>query len=109
MAGQMGNDRVTTQNLKVVKVDRGRNLLYVAGAVPGQKGGFVEIKDSVKKPLWRTDEVFGSLERPPLPSFEYDPDIDGNGVSCEEFMPLGDDDPLDPDYMDSTIDIKAQA
>jgi len=109
MAGRMGNDRVTMQNLKVVKIDRGRDLIYVAGAVPGQKGGFVEIKDAIKKPLWRTDKVLGSLERPPLPTFEYDPEIDGSGQCFEEFMPLGDEDPLDPDYMDSTIEIKAQA
>ena len=50
-----------------------------------------------------------SLERPPLPTFNYDPDIDGNGQSYEEFMPIGDEDPLDPDYMDTTIVIKAQA
>jgi large subunit ribosomal protein L3 len=109
MAGRMGNDRVTMQNLKVVKIDRGRNLIYVAGAVPGQKGGFVEIKDAIKKPLWRTDQVLDSLERPPLPTFEYIPEIDGSGQCFEEFMPLGDEDPLDPDYMDSTIEIKAQA
>ena len=109
MAGRMGNDRVTMQNLKVVKIDRGRDLIYVAGAVPGQKGGFVEIKDAIKKPLWRTDKVLGSLERPPLPTFEYDPEIDGSGQCFEEFMPLGDEDPLDPDYMDSTIEIKAEA
>jgi len=109
MAGRMGTNRVTMQNLKVVKVDRGRNLIYVAGAVPGQKGGFVEIRDAVKKPLWRTDQVLDSLERPPLPTFEYDFEIDGSGQCYEELMPLGNEDPLDPDYMDSTIEIKAQA
>jgi large subunit ribosomal protein L3 len=109
MAGRMGTDRVTMQNLKVVKIDRGRDLIYVAGAVPGQKGGFIEIKDAIKKPLWRTDQVLDSLERPPLPTFEYNPEIDGSGQCFEEFMPLGDEDPLDPDYMDSTIEIKAQA
>jgi large subunit ribosomal protein L3 len=109
MAGRMGNDRVTMQNLKVVKVDRGRDLIYVAGAVPGQKGAFVEIRDAVKKPLWRTDQVLGALERPPLPTFEFDPEIDGRGMCYEEFMPLGNEDPLDPDYMDSTIEIKSQA
>ena len=108
MAGRMGNERVTVQNLRVLKVDRGRNLLYVAGAVPGQKGGFVEIRDAVKKPLWRTDKVMDSLERPPLPTFEYDPEIDGSGTCVEEFMPLEDEDPLDPDYMDTTVAIKAQ-
>jgi large subunit ribosomal protein L3 len=109
MAGRMGTDRVTTQNLRIVKIDRGRDLIYVAGPVPGQKGTFVEIKDAVKKPLWRTDLVMDSLERPPLPTFEYDPEIDGAGVCYEEFMPLGDEDPLDPDYMDTTVQIKAQA
>jgi large subunit ribosomal protein L3 len=108
MAGQMGNDRVTTQNLRVVKIDRGRDLIYVTGHVPGQKGAFVEIRDAVKKPLWRTDKVIGSLERPPLPSFEYDPELDGTGQCYEECMPPGDEDPLDPDYMDTTIAIKAQ-
>ena len=109
MAGRMGNERVSVQNLRVVKVDRGRDLIYVAGSVPGQKGAFVEIRDAVKKPLWKTDKVMDSLERPPLPTFNYDPDIDGNGQSYEEFMPIGDEDPLDPDYMDTTIVIKAQA
>jgi large subunit ribosomal protein L3 len=109
MAGRMGTDRVTVQNLKVVKVDRGRDLIYVAGAVPGQKGGFVELRDAVKKPLWRTDQVMGALERPPLPTFSYEAEIDGSGQCVEEFMPMGDADPLDPDYMDTTIAIKAQA
>lgn len=105
----MGTDRVTVQNLRILKIDRGRDLIYVKGHVPGQNGNFVEIQDAVKKPLWRTDKVLGSIERPPLPSFEYDPEIDGTGTCYEEFMPLGDEDPLDPDYMDTTIAIKAQA
>ena len=109
MAGRMGTDRVTVQNLQILKIDRGRNLIYVKGHVPGQKGNFVEIRDAVKKPLWRTDKVTGSLERPPLPTFEYDSEIDGAGTCYEEFMPIGDEDPLDPDYMDTTIAIKAQA
>jgi hypothetical protein len=108
MAGQMGNDRSTTQNLRVVKIDRGRDLIYVAGHVAGQKGAFVEIRDAVKKPLWRTDKVIGSLERPPLPTFEYDPELDGTGQCYEECMPPGNEDPMDPDYMDTTIAIKAQ-
>lgn len=109
MAGRMGGERVSIQNLRVVKVDRGRNLLYVSGAVPGQKGAFVEIRDAVKKPLWDTDKVMDSIKRPPLPTFEYDSEIDGSGLCYEELMPAGEDDPLDPDYMDTTIQIKAQA
>lgn len=47
--GHMGNDRVTTQNLKVVLVDPERNLLGVNGAVPGPKGGLVMINGARKQ------------------------------------------------------------
>jgi large subunit ribosomal protein L3 len=48
MAGHMGNERVTVQNLRVVDVDAERNLVLVAGAVPGANGGVVMIRQSVK-------------------------------------------------------------
>ncbi|MFP6816175.1 MAG: 50S ribosomal protein L3 [Pseudomonadales bacterium] len=48
MAGHMGNVRVTTQNLEVVRVDSERNLLLVKGAVPGPAGGDVYIRPAVK-------------------------------------------------------------
>jgi len=48
MAGHLGNVRVTTQNLEVVKVDADRNLLLVKGAVPGPAGGNVYIRPAVK-------------------------------------------------------------
>lgn len=51
MAGHMGSVRVTTQNLQVVKTDAERGLIMVKGAVPGSKGGWVTIKDAVKKPF----------------------------------------------------------
>ncbi len=51
MAGHMGAARVTTQNLEVVKTDSGRGLIMVKGAVPGSKGGWVTVKDAVKKPF----------------------------------------------------------
>ena len=51
MAGHMGAVRVTTQNLQVVRTDAERGLIMIKGAVPGSKGGWVTIKDSVKKPL----------------------------------------------------------
>jgi large subunit ribosomal protein L3 len=51
MAGHMGAARVTTQNLQVVKTDADRGLIMVRGAVPGSKGGWVTIKDAVKKPI----------------------------------------------------------
>ncbi|MEX0349276.1 50S ribosomal protein L3 [Ruegeria jejuensis] len=49
MAGHMGAARVTTQNLEVVKTDADRGLLMIKGAVPGSKGGWVTVKDAVKK------------------------------------------------------------
>jgi large subunit ribosomal protein L3 len=51
MAGHMGAARVTTQNLQVVKTDVARGLIMIKGAVPGSKGGWVTVKDAVKKPL----------------------------------------------------------
>jgi large subunit ribosomal protein L3 len=47
----MGAARVTTQNLQVVKTDADRGLIMIKGAVPGSKGGWVTVKDAVKKPL----------------------------------------------------------
>ncbi|QIE41320.1 50S ribosomal protein L3 [Rhodobacteraceae bacterium SC52] len=51
MAGHMGAARVTTQNLQVIRTDADRGLIMVKGAVPGSKGGWVTIKDAVKKPF----------------------------------------------------------
>jgi len=48
MAGHYGNERVTTQNLVVVRVDAEDNRLLVRGAVPGPKNGLVEIRQAVK-------------------------------------------------------------
>jgi large subunit ribosomal protein L3 len=48
MAGHMGDERVTVQNLQVVRVDKERNLLLVKGAVPGAAGGHVTVKPAVK-------------------------------------------------------------
>ena len=49
MGGRMGNETVTTQNLKLFKVDAERNLLFIKGAVPGAKGGLVSVRPAVKK------------------------------------------------------------
>ena len=48
MAGRWGNEKVTVQNLKVVKVDAERNLILVKGAIPGAKGSLVSVKSAVK-------------------------------------------------------------
>ena len=49
MAGQYGNETVTVQNLKVVKVDPENNLLLIKGAVPGSKNSYIVVKPAVKK------------------------------------------------------------
>jgi large subunit ribosomal protein L3 len=48
LPGHMGVENVTVQNLSVVRVDSERNLLLLKGSVPGIKGGFLEIKETVK-------------------------------------------------------------
>ena len=51
MAGHMGDVSVTTQNLRVVKTDAERGLIMIRGAVPGAKGGWVLLRDAVKRAL----------------------------------------------------------
>jgi large subunit ribosomal protein L3 len=51
MPGHMGDERVTTQNLKIVRTDADRGLILVEGAVPGAKGGWILVRDAVKKKL----------------------------------------------------------
>jgi large subunit ribosomal protein L3 len=51
MAGHMGADRVTTQNLKVVQLDIERGLILVEGSVPGHRGGYIFVRDAVKRAL----------------------------------------------------------
>ena len=48
MAGRMGNERLTAQNLEVIRIDAERNLIAIKGAVPGAKGGLVIIRDAAK-------------------------------------------------------------
>src|SRR5277367_3345343 len=49
MAGHMGQDRITTMNLEVARVDAEQGLIMVHGAVPGAKGGYVLVRDAVKR------------------------------------------------------------
>jgi large subunit ribosomal protein L3 len=51
MAGHLGVERVTTLNLRVVQTDVDRGLILVEGAVPGTRGGFIYVRDAVKKAL----------------------------------------------------------
>ena len=97
MVGRMGAKWRTVQNLRIVKIDCGRDLLYVKGVIPGQCGNFVEVRDAVKRPLYGTEKVEDGCKFPPLPTFEYEEGVDGSsegGYEC--MMPLSKLDPFDP-------------
>jgi large subunit ribosomal protein L3 len=64
MAGHLGDERITTQNLTVVRTDVERGLIFVKGAVPGHDGTFVEIRDAVKKALPADAPKAGSFKAP---------------------------------------------
>ena len=49
MAGKTGNERVTVQNLRVVRIDEERNLIFVKGSIPGPKRGKITVKETVKQ------------------------------------------------------------
>ena len=49
MAGHLGQERITTQNLVVAAVDAAKGLLMIKGTVPGAKGGYVLVRDAVKR------------------------------------------------------------
>jgi len=49
MAGHMGDENVTIQNLRIVEIDDEKGIIIVSGNVPGSKGKYVSIKDAVKK------------------------------------------------------------
>jgi large subunit ribosomal protein L3 len=48
MSGHMGDETITTQNLSVIRIDEGRQLILIKGAVPGSKGGFVTVRHAIK-------------------------------------------------------------
>ncbi|MBB5754246.1 large subunit ribosomal protein L3 [Prosthecomicrobium pneumaticum] len=64
MAGHLGDERVTTQNLKVIRTDLERGLILVEGAVPGAKGGWIEVRDAVKRALPKDAPVPGAFRAP---------------------------------------------
>ncbi|UYO00500.1 MAG: 50S ribosomal protein L3 [Devosia sp.] len=62
MPGHMGDRRITTQNVKVVRTDVERGLIMIQGSVPGAKGAWIMIKDAVKKPAPANVTLPGSFE-----------------------------------------------
>ncbi|KAG0213670.1 54S ribosomal protein L9, mitochondrial [Mortierella sp. GBA30] len=70
MAGRMGGDQATVQSLKVMKVDKDLNLIYVKGAVPGVDDQFVKVRDAIKK---RGNKI-APVDLLPLPFPTADPE-----------------------------------
>ena len=64
MAGHMGAERVTTQNLKVVRTDVERGLILVEGSVPGCKGGWIVVRDAVKRKAPEGLPLPGAFKKP---------------------------------------------
>ena len=89
MAGHMGDQRVTVQNLKVVDVDSRRGLVLVKGAVPGSKGGYVLVCDAKKRPLPADAPFPGAVVAPPAAAEqaaaeETSPAVDPASTGIEE-------------------------
>ena len=68
MPGHMGVDRVTTLNLRVVQTDVERGLIMIEGAVPGHKGGWITVRDAVKKAPPKDLPKPGKFKAPRRPS-----------------------------------------
>ncbi len=76
MAGHMGADRVTTQNLRVVQTDVERGLILVEGSVPGHRGGYIYVRDAVKRAL--------PSDAPKPGKFKAAAQADGAAAAAEE-------------------------
>ena len=76
MAGQLGNKRVTTQNVSIVSIDNDEGLILIKGSIPGSKGGFVYIKDAIKSKLPKgLPYPAGLLESNNTPESKKDNDV----------------------------------
>jgi len=82
MAGHMGDERVTVQNLDVVSTDVERGLILVRGGVPGSEGGWVEVRDAVKRAM-PEDLPFPASVRAVPKAIEIE-DTASDGASTED-------------------------
>jgi large subunit ribosomal protein L3 len=63
MAGHLGNTTTSTMKIEVIQIDAAENLIYVAGAVPGPRGGLVTISETVKSPKTRVEIVRSTIKK----------------------------------------------
>ena len=90
MAGHMGAEQVTEQNLYVVGTDDSRGLIMVMGGVPGAKGGYVRVSDATKKVLPRRVPLPAALRA--TPAGEPEPEVEAEAVEAEpEAAPQSDE------------------
>lgn len=82
MAGRMGSERVTVQNLKILRIDPVLDLLYIKGAVPGNAGVYIRVTDAVKGPF--------SPSPPPVPTIDESELMKLIETKTELIAPTGD-------------------
>jgi hypothetical protein len=63
MAGHLGNETMSTMKIEVVQIDSEKNLIYLAGAVPGPRGGLVTIYETVKTKKARIEIVRSTIKK----------------------------------------------
>jgi len=85
MPGRMGGKTKTVENMKILKIEPERNLLYIKGSVPGQNGGWIRVKDAERGPRFPSP--------PPFPTFLSSAKGEGEG---ELWAPRAELDPLAP-------------
>ena len=104
MAGHMGNTQVTAQSLEIISTDIDRGIILVKGAVPGSKGGYILVKDALKKELpdiaplpaaIRGSVVVGDKEEQSKGADEVAEDKSIE-VSSEQSEPMLENNPVDP-------------
>ena len=88
MAGHMGSERVTTQNLTVAKVDLERGLVLVKGAVPGSKGAWIIVRDAVKRALPAGAPTPGGFRMPESTPNDNAPDNDAPEGNKDDALKL---------------------
>lgn len=84
MAGHMGCDRVTTQNLKIYLTDIEKGIIAVCGNIPGAKGGFVMIRDAIKHKRPDTAPFPGAIIKNLKAINERSENIDSNEINASE-------------------------
>lgn len=100
MAGHLGAERVTTQNLEVVSIDLERNLVLVKGAVPGATNGYVRLTDALKRAL---------PAEAPFPTAMVKQDTPKAAQAAEDAIAAGDAEEANPAASQDATDVAAAA